>query len=322
MSFSASMLMKESNLPLVSIIAACYNHAAFLEETLDSIAVQDYPHIELIVTDDGSRDNSVELIREWMAQKELPVTLIANEQNLGICQTFNKGIAQSQGKYIQVVACDDVFLPHKISTQVVALEAATENTVLVHTDALVMDKNSKLLHNSFHQFWNLRPIQGADLLEQLVTQNSIMAPSILMRRQAFVDLGSYDEDLCYEDWDAWLRLAAAGYDFLFLEEPLVYYRHFPSSNSQTSNFQLRMAKDNIRLLDKHRGKSKVLDQKIAEAQRPSITLLIENDATNKGLLWKKLKHEKSAYSLFLWMSACVGIPPSKAHALKDTLKRT
>lgn len=306
---------------MVSIVAACYNHAAFLEETLDSIAAQDYPHIELIITDDGSKDNSVEVIEQWIEKSGFPAVLIPNPQNLGICQTFNKGIAISKGTYFQAIACDDVMLPQKISTQVAALEAANENVVLVHTDALVVDKNSKLIHDSFHQFWKLRPIQGEKLLEQLIEQNSILAPSILMRRQPFVDLGSYDETLCYEDWDAWLRLAAAGYEFLFLDEPLVFYRHFSSSNSQTSTFQLRMAKDNIVLLDKHRGHSKELDQKIAAAQRPSITLLIENDASNKALLWKKLVYEKSLYSLFLWMCACVGIKPSKAHLLKDKLKR-
>ena len=279
--------MQESNRPLVSIVAACFNHATFLEETLDSIAAQDYPYIELIITDDGSKDNSVSLIKEWMKTASIPTILIANEQNLGICKTFNKGLAASKGNYFQVIACDDVMLPHKISTQVQALEQASAATVLVHTDALVLDTNSKLIHDSFHQFWQLQPIKRAPLLEQLIVQNSILAPSILMKRQLFVDLGAYDEQLCYEDWDAWLRLAAADYDFLFLEEPLVYYRHFPSSNSQTSSFQLKMAKDNIVLLDKHRGKSPSLDQKIAEAQRPSITLLIENDATNKALLWKK-----------------------------------
>ena len=315
------MLMKEPKPPLVSIVAACFNHAAFLEETLDSIAAQDYPHLELIITDDGSKDNSVDLIKQWMAKATIPTTLIANAQNLGICQTFNKGLAASQGHYFQVIACDDVMLPHKISTQVAALEAAAEQVVLVHTDALVLDKNSKLLHDSFHKFWNLKPIQGKNLLEQLVVQNSILAPSILMKKQALLDLGGYDENLCYEDWDAWLRLAAAGYEFLFLEEPLVYYRHFPSSNSQTSDFQLKMAKDSIVLLDKHQGKSKELDQKIAEAQRPSITLLVENDEVDRGILWKKLAYEKSAYSLFLWLTALLGMQPSQAHALKDKLKR-
>ena len=217
------MLMRESNRPLVSIVAACFNHAAFLEETLDSIAAQDYPHIELIITDDGSKDNSVQLIEEWMATASIPTTLIANEQNLGICKTFNKGLAVSKGKYFQVIACDDVMLPHKISTQVQALEQGSAATVLVHTDALVLDKNSKLMHDSFYQFWKLKPIKGAPLLEQLIVQNSILAPSILMKKQIFVDLGGYDEQLCYEDWDAWLRLAAAGYDFLFLEGMLVVH---------------------------------------------------------------------------------------------------
>lgn len=309
--------------PLVTIIACCYNHAPYLEETLNSITQQTYTNIQLIITDDCStKDNSVDVIRAWIKKHNIACIFIANEKNEGVCKTFNKALAQAKGKYYQVISCDDVMLAHKIATQVAVLEQAPEEVALVHTDALVLDQNSNVIHDSFYQFYNLTPLEGKNTLEALVVQNSIIAPSVLMKRQVFVDLGAYDEQLCYEDWDAWLRLAAAGYQFVRLEDPLVYYRYFPSSNSQTSSFQLKMASDNLILLDKHRGLKKNLDQKIAKAQHRSITLLIENDATTVGILWKKLLNERSAYSLFLWLCACVGIKPSKAHRLKDKLKRT
>lgn len=311
------------NTPLVTIIACCYNHADYLEETLDSILQQTYENIQLIITDDGStRDNSVDVIKAWINKHQVDCIFIANEKNEGICKTFNKALKRAEGKYYQAIACDDVMLPHKIATQVAFLEQAPEEVAVVHTDALVLDQDSKVIHPSFYQFYNLTPLDGTDVLETLVVQNSIMAPSVLMKRQVFVDLGGYDEELCYEDWDAWLRLAAAGYRFVRLDEPLVYYRYFPSSSSRTSSFQLRMAKDNLVLLDKHRGRSRSLDQKIIKAQHKSITLLIENDATDLGILWKKLWDEKTVYSFFLWFCACFGLKPSQAHRLKDKLKRT
>lgn len=307
--------------PLVSIVAACYNHARFLRETLDSIAAQTYPNIELIITDDGSKDDSISIIGKWMqANPQANATLIANPQNEGICKTFNKGLQQSQGKYFQVIACDDVMLPHKIETQVAALEAASLDICMVHSDARVMNENSQTIHDSFWDFWDFQIPTAPTLLEQLIEQNTILAPSVLLRREVVVAEGGYDEALCYEDWDLWLRLARK-YTFLKLPNPLVYYRHFSSSNSQTSRFQLKMAKDTVILLDKHKGKSKELNQRIAEAQRPPITLLIENDRVDKKLLWKKVCYEKTAYSVFIWMCFCLGIKPSKAHRIKDKLKR-
>ncbi len=308
--------------PLVTIIACCYNHAAYLEATLDSIVQQTYHNIQLIITDDFStKDNSVAVIKAWIKRHAIACTFITNKKNEGVCKTFNKALSHANGKYYQVIACDDVMLPHKISTQVAALEQAPEEVAVVHTDALVLDQNSKLLHSSFYQFYQLEPLKGAEQLEALVVQNSIIAPSVLMKRQIFVDIGAYDEQLCYEDWDAWLRLAAAGYQFLRLEEPLVYYRYFSNSSSRTSSFQLSMARDSIVLLDKHRGRNKTLNQKIVTAQRRSIDLLIAHDVTNRRILWKKLLNEKSLYSLLLWLCACVGIQPSRANRIKDKLKR-
>lgn len=315
--------MSQSSLshPLVSIVAACYNHARFLEETLDSIAAQTYPNIELIITDDGSKDDSISIIGEWMqANPQANATLIANPQNEGICKTFNKGLRQSHGKYFQVIACDDVMLPHKIETQVAALEAASLDICMVHSDAHVMNEKSQTIHDSFWDFWDFQIPTAPTLLEQLIEQNTILAPSVLLRREVVVAEGGYDENLCYEDWDLWLRLAQK-YTFFKLPNPLVYYRHFSTSTSQGTTYRLAIAQDSIRLLDKHRGISSVIDQRLNKAQRRYITTLIQHNVATTRILWKKWCYEKTAYSLYMLLCSFLGLSNERAHAIKYQLKK-
>lgn len=316
------MSQKDEALPLVSVVAACYNHARFLKETLDSIVAQTYPNIQLIVTDDASKDNSVAVIQEWMANHpEWNVTLLANPKNEGICKTFNKGLQHSKGKYFQVIACDDVMLPHKIATQVEALEKASEEVVMVHSDARVLGEQSEVLHDSFWAFWGFKTPTAPTPFEQLIEQNTIMAPSVLLRREVMVAEGGYDESLCYEDWDLWLRLSQK-YTFMKWPEPLVYYRHFGTSTSQGKAMRLNMAQDSIKLLEKHRGQSKAIDARIDWAQRPFINALIEHNAAPVDLLWQKWRYEKTAYSFYLWLCARLGISNQRANAFKQYIKRS
>jgi glycosyltransferase involved in cell wall biosynthesis len=305
--------------PLVSIVAACFNHSQFLEETLNSIVNQSYSNIEVVITDDGSTDNSVVLIKDWMAKNTIKCTLIANEKNEGICKTFNKGLEKCNGKYFQVIACDDVMLVDKIEKQVAAFENSAEEIAVIYTDAQVIDENSILVQPSFSNYWKF-PENASTSFEGLLKQNTIIAPSVLVRRSTMLEMKGFDESLCYEDWDMWLRLAKK-YQFLKLDEPLVQYRNFSTSMSQGKTYRIAMTKDSIRLLEKHRGISTEIDALIDEAQRPYITALIENNDATKALLWKKLKYEKTPYSFFMFSCALVGLDQEKAHAIKNRFKK-
>lgn len=312
--------MDTTEWPLVSVVAACYNHAKYLEETLDSIRLQSYPNIRLIITDDGSKDDSKAKIKAWVDRHQMEVTLVFNATNEGICKTFNKGLAATKGQYFQVIACDDVMVLDKLEQQVAFLEKQSEEVAVVYTDAKVIDKDSQALHDSFDAFWNFPREQPQNMFEHLILQNSIIAPSSLVRTSAMRALGGFDENLCFEDWDMWLRLASA-YKIVKMKPALVKYRHFETSMSQGSTFKDAIARDSVFLLEKHLGISKEIDELVRAAQRPRITALIENNAASIGMLWRKLKYEKSPYSLYLFICALLGINQQKAHAIKKKLYR-
>lgn len=312
-----------SNYPLVSIVAACYNHAVFVVECLDSIVGQSYPNLELVVLDDCSKDNSVAVIEAWIAQNQskisCKITFIPHKKNQGVCKTLNEGLSHCSGKYYQLIACDDVMLPHKIEKQVDLFEQSDESLAVVYTDALMIDENSVVRHPSFSEYWKFDKVPKHTFKEILI-QNTIIAPTVLIRSTVLDDIGMYDESICFEDWDMWLRIATK-YQFKRMDEALAKYRHFSTSFSQGKKYRKPLLIDSIALLEKHRGISKEIDALINEAQRPRITELIENNDARLGHLWKKLKYEKSAYSLFLFLCSLVGIDQEKAHRIKGRLKQ-
>ena len=307
--------------PLVSIVAACFNHVEFVVETLDSIRLQTYENIELIITDDCSNDNSVAVIREWIARYNVSCTFIVNEQNEGICKTFNKGLASCTGKYFQVIACDDVMVGHKIEKQVYFLEASTDNLAMVHTDAIIIDNNSQVLPELFHNYNKIKEERyKSNDFERLIQLNHVIAPSCLIRRSAMDAIGGhYDESLSYEDWDLWLCLARK-FKFLEIKEPLVKYRRVDGSFSHNGKWDILMAESSIKLLDKHRGISKEINRMIDESQREHLEILITNNKATRKHLWVKLRHERTLYSLFLFLCLSIGIDQDKAHFIKSKLK--
>lgn len=307
--------------PLVSVIACCYNHEAFLAKTLDSIVAQTYPNIELIIMEDASKDNSLELVKEWIEKQTFPCTFLPNPVNKGVCYTLNRGLKSATGKYWQAISCDDILLPDKIERQVKIMEEVSEEVTMIYADALMINREGKEIAPSLHDFFGYQWQTPENMLHYLIKRNSIIAPSTLMRRAHIMKLGMFDEDLCYEDWDMWLRLARAGYQFLKMEEVVLKYRYFDDSMSQSKKYKGIMAKDSVVLLEKHKGITAETNQLIVEAQRPFITAMIAHNDASTAVLWKKLRAEKSAYSFFLWLCSLVGIDQDKAHALKDKLKR-
>ena len=104
------------NSPLVTVICLCYNHEAFVVETLNSVIHQSYAPVELIVVDDFSTDNSREVIRKWLINHP-EILFIANEKNLGNTKSFNKALKFAKGEYIIDLAADDVLMPDCITLQ-------------------------------------------------------------------------------------------------------------------------------------------------------------------------------------------------------------
>src|SRR6185312_4924818 len=126
--------------PLVTIGAIGYNNARYVIETLESIKSQTYPNVELIVTDDCSTDKSVVgLITEWLKSYNHPYQFIIHDKNKGAPAACNEVIRRAKGKYISLIATDDILMPDKTRLQVEMLEKAGGNVGAVYSDAFIID---------------------------------------------------------------------------------------------------------------------------------------------------------------------------------------
>ncbi len=208
--------------PLVTAICPCYNHARFVEESLDSIRNQTYKNIELVIVDDCSRDDSVAVIHAWIERHNFKCTFIKHTVNQGVCKTLNDALAHAHGEYIAPTSADDVWLPDKIATQVAIMEAQHEKVGVVYSDAYQMDENGKLLTEMvIEQQRRFEKMPEGDIHEILWEGNFL--PAILVRKSCYDKVGPYDETLFFDDWDMWLRISKH-YHFIFSPAASTKYR--------------------------------------------------------------------------------------------------
>jgi glycosyltransferase involved in cell wall biosynthesis len=216
--------------PLVTIICVCYNQARFVAEALDSVMVQTYKPIELIVIDDGSTDDSVKVIKRWIA-KHLKTTLLVNASNLGYCKTFNKAFHISTGAFCIDLAADDVLLPERVAVGVKALVESGLNYGVTFSDAEHMDERGNLLrlHSDKHPH---NTIPSGDIYKDVIGRYFICSPTMMFRRSVIDELNGYDELLAFEDFDFWVR---ASREFKFIYTPQVLLKKRSVSNSMSKN---------------------------------------------------------------------------------------
>jgi len=220
---------KLENYPLVTAVVGCYNQSRFVEECLESVRHQTYPNLQVIIFDDCSKDDSVAVIDGWLKRHRLDWHLIPHTRNIGICASLNEVLRLARGKYISVVAADDVWLPDKTSRQVEMMEQMPRDVGALYTDAYQIDENGETLPQMFieaHRNFVVPP-EGF-LFDVLWEGNFIPAMATLIRRECFKQVGPYDEDLCFEDWDIWMRISRT-FRFVYDRIPAAKYRIVSSS---------------------------------------------------------------------------------------------
>jgi glycosyltransferase involved in cell wall biosynthesis len=194
-------------IPLVSVICICHNHESFVEEAIYSVIDQTYPNIEIILIDDCSIDNSPEII-EKLKLKIPQIQAIISDLNVGICKAFNIGLEKARGDYIIDLSADDILLPDRITDGLESLNNKGDQYGVNFTDAAYIDDSGKILDYHYRRKKNgqlIEQIPEGYIYEKLLARYFICTPTMLIRKSIFDQLGGYDEDLFYEDFDFWIR---------------------------------------------------------------------------------------------------------------------
>lgn len=213
--------------PLVSVCIPSYNHAQYLPYCIESVLSQTYPNIELIIVDDGSKDNSLEIAQNYAAKYPdlIQVHTHPKKENRGISNTVNLGFSLSRGKYWSGLSSDDALYKDKIEKQVAYLEANSEIGFVYGYGDYINSEGEKL-----PGIFGTNITNEPDPLKTLLTKNVIPGMTVLARREAMEQVGLHDENLVYSDWDFWIRFVAL-YKVGFIPESLVEYRVHNSNTS-------------------------------------------------------------------------------------------
>lgn len=233
---------------LVSIIVPVYNHEKFVVDCINSIINQVYENIELIIINDGSKDSSSEKVKSMSeaCEKRFKRFIFIDKPNEGLCKTINRGVRESKGEYITLIASDDMMLEDKIQTQVEFLLNNDINAVL--SNAYILNNNNGHMDLFYEQIPKWTSMSRYELFEQLLLHGNCLNPTGMYKKEVFTNIGLFDENLNFEDWDFYLRLSY-NYNIGYIDKPLFIYRRHGDNTSGVKNL-LFMLEGNKQTLDK------------------------------------------------------------------------
>ncbi|MGM0945457.1 MAG: glycosyltransferase family 2 protein [Bacteroidota bacterium] len=220
------------NNPLVSIIVITYNSSKYVLETLESAKAQTYRNIELIISDDGSKDDTVEICKNWLDKNQsrfIRTELIKVDQNTGTSGNCNRGVKAGTGEWIKIIAGDDVFTKDCISLNL--------DFVQSNKDIKVVHSNSRHYYNTFHEmnflkenflgvnYFRSEKITALEQYRILLRHHVVNTPTLFISLKALLEIGLFDESIkLIEDWPLVLNLTNKGNKIHYLDINTILYR--------------------------------------------------------------------------------------------------
>jgi glycosyltransferase involved in cell wall biosynthesis len=205
-------------MPRVSIIIPTFNLARYIGRTLESVFAQTYTDYEVIVIDDGSTDETREVLAHYAGKLRYH-----HQMNKGVAAARNEGLTQAAGELIAYLDADDMWYPQKLERQVDFLDRQKQCWI-VHSDTAVIDETDRTIYSRFNQQTKREVPQGQCVMTVL-RHGHIQPLTVLERRECLERTGGFDERLRgVDDYMRWVLLAIDGVEFGYIDEPLAMYR--------------------------------------------------------------------------------------------------
>ncbi|MFH1390639.1 MAG: glycosyltransferase [Candidatus Margulisiibacteriota bacterium] len=295
--------------PRVSVIIAAHDHAHFLPDSLGSVKAQTYPDYEVIVVDNGSTDNTKEVVEKLSWDK----LRYHYQQNTGsVAGPRNTGTKLARGEYVAYLDSDDSWYPEKLA-KVMRVFADHPEIDLVTHDLLTM------VHGKPGDVLRVGPA-GKDVFRSLLLGNCVLGSATVVKKRAMDEIGGFDGDKSFvhvEDYEAWLRLAAKGKKFFFLNETLGEYRIH--KNNLSHDFQTSFDNE-IRVVRKHfagYNSRYPLDKYfLYHSSLARIYLRLSYRYFLNGQLWRGLAAAFSSFIYNPYFSVRFGLGAARRHILK------
>jgi len=245
--------------PKVSVIIPTYNRASLLKEAVDSVLAQDYRNFELIVVDDGSTDQTSEILNAFRRE----ITIL-RRHNQGVSSARNAGINAASGSLVAFLDSDDLWLPQKLSKQVDFFNANPESQICQTEEIWIRNKvrvNPKKRH---------KKISG--MIFEPSLELCLVSPSaVMIKKSLFETVGLFDESLpACEDYDLWLRISCR-YPVHLIDTPLIIKRgghadqlsRLPGLDRYRIQAILKILQSNLLSTPQYKAAIKTLQEKCA-----------------------------------------------------------
>ena len=223
--------MLKSN-PLVTVLMPVYNGEKYLSETIESIFHQSYYNYELLLIDDFSKDQSIQLIESFNDER---IRIIKNTKNIGQSATMNVGINKAKGDIIFRLDQDDISTSDRLEVQMETMN--NQDNIIIGSWAQVINEFSKIIGYVEH------PIENEDIVDSLAINCALTHSSICISKKNLLELNGYSINYNMAmDWDLWIRAARKNIKFYNIPDYLVKLRAHPNQSSEINNSQLNYEK--------------------------------------------------------------------------------
>jgi len=261
----------------VTVVVPCFNTKKYVDEALLSIRNQTYTNLDIIAVNDGSTDETPQLL-DRHAECDARVRVV-HQRNRGLPGARNAGLRQARGEFVCFLDADDVMVPDKIEKQMQFLRD-NPGIDLVYSDYFVGDSDLELIGLKAAR------LPEGKVLDAFSHKNWLAVMTPLVRRSLVESVGEFDETLrASEDWDYWIRCAMTG-TFGYLPGPLAIYRMYPT---QMHNDGRRMFTAEKQVVNKHFRSN-------AGQYRPALAAFYERQAK---YAWAAQRHLKAGLYLAL-----------------------
>lgn len=207
----------------VSIIIISYNSEDTIVETLESVKNQKYKNYEVIISDDGSTDNTIEKVKEWYNRNnKVDCKILANKVNKGVVKNINRGLKKAKGEWIKLIAADDILLPNCLENNIEFVRK-NKHINICFSKAKTFGKIEKIIpdEKEVKKF----KLSSKKQYEKLKWSNFVASPTCFINRKIFEKYGFFDERIpMMEDLPYWIMLTSKGEKLYFLDKITVGYR--------------------------------------------------------------------------------------------------
>lgn len=234
---------------LVSVCIPVYNGMHTIKDTLDCVINQSYKNIEIIIVDNCSEDDTVNIVRSFEDER---IKLYINDSNIGMAGNWNRCLEYASGEYIQLVCADDIILPECIERKAKMLDAH-DDMYLVFGASAIIDASGKVSMTR-HEYKEDCVVDGKKLAKHSYHMKNLYGEptNVMFRASALEKVGRFVLDSYYAtDWDMWLRLSSLGC-VGYIDEELMQYRVTSSNQTSKIKFSRFLQDDKIMMQNMER----------------------------------------------------------------------